>query len=91
MKTIFAATLLGSLIVGAGAAHAMPLATVGTTASPAMIRVAGGCGENRYRTPAGVCQPIKGAVVVPGPVVAAPPRVCPVGQVLSRSGSCRPI
>jgi len=91
MKTVVAATLLVSLITGTGAAQAMPLVPAGDTASPSVIRVAGGCGPNRYRTPAGACQPIKGAVVVPGPAVSTPPRVCPVGYVLSRSGNCRPI
>ena len=91
MKTVVAATLLVSLIAGAGAAQAMPLVPAGDTVSPTVIRVAGGCGPNRFRNPAGACQPIKGAVVVPGPAVATPPRVCPVGQVLSRSGNCHPI
>lgn len=91
MKTVVATTLLVSLIAGTGAVHAMPLAVASATAFPAVIKVAGGCGDNRYRSPAGACQPVKGAVVVPGPVVKVPPRVCPVGQVLSRSGSCHPI
>jgi hypothetical protein len=93
MKIIVAAVLLGSLLLGgliSGTAQAMPLAPV-YDAAPEAIKVAGGCGPNMSRSPAGACKPVKGAVVVPGPVGPTPPRVCPVGQVLSRTGSCRPI
>jgi len=89
MKIVVAAALLGSLIAGVGAAQAMPLAPAGD-AAPAVIKVAGGCGPGWYRTGWGACRPMRGPVVVPGPVVVAP-RVCPPGFVLGRYGHCRPI
>jgi len=91
MKTAIAAAFLASLIVDAGVAQAMPLVAAGDITSPTVIRVAGGCGPERFRNAAGACQVVKGAVAVPGPAVATPPRVCPARQVLSRTGNCRPI
>ncbi len=88
MKIVAAAALLGSLILGAGAAQAMPLAPANEAPS-AVIKVAGGCGPGWYRTGWGACRPMRGPVVV-APVVV-PPRVCPPGFVLGRYGRCRPI
>lgn len=90
MKVIATATLLGSLIAGAGAVDAMPLTPAGDTA--AVIRVAAGCGPGLYRSPSGACRPAPGGPVVAGPASGvARPRVCSPGFVVGRDGRCRPI
>ncbi|MDR3468115.1 MAG: hypothetical protein P4M07_19450 [Xanthobacteraceae bacterium] len=92
MKFIATAALLGSLIAGASAAQAMPLAPARNAAALPVIQVAGGCGPGSYRGPSGGCRTVRGAAVVvgPGPVVAGP-RVCSPGFVIGRYGRCRPI
>jgi hypothetical protein len=80
MKYLFAAALVATTVAGFGSANA-----------------AGGCGPGFHRGPYGGCQPNGGVVVVaPGPVVAAPVVVVPVGRVCPlgfswRYGRCRPL
>ena len=90
MKTILAAAAFA--IAGLGAAHAMPLAPLGTTASADVIQVAQGCGPGYARGPYGRCRPMGGVVVVRRPppvVVVRPGRGCGPGFAW-RGGRCRP-
>ena len=91
MKIVAAAALLGSLVIGASAAQAMPLAPASDGATAPIIKVEGGCGPGWHRTPYGNCRPNGGAVIVaPGAVVVAPGPRCPPG-FFWRYGRCRPL
>jgi hypothetical protein len=93
MKLVAAAALLGSLVIGASATQAMPLAPASDGTTAPIIKVAGGCGPGWHRGPYGGCRPNRGPVVVapgPGPVVVAPGPRCPPG-FFWRWGRCHPL
>jgi hypothetical protein len=90
MKTILAAAAFA--IAGLGAAHAMPVAPLGTTDTADVIQIAQGCGPGYARGPYGRCRPMGGVVVVRRPppvVVVRPGRGCGPGFAW-RYGRCRP-
>ena len=90
MKTILAAAAFA--IAGLGAAHAMPMAPLGTSDTAEIIQVAQGCGPGFARGPMGRCRPMGGVVVVRRPppiVVVRPGRGCGPGFAW-RGGRCRP-
>ena len=55
MNRLIAATFLVSTLMGAGFAHAMPLAPLVPASSADVIEVAGGCGPGWHRGPYGGC------------------------------------
>lgn len=97
MKTILAAAAFA--FAGLGAAHAMPMAPLGTADTAEIIQVAQGCGPGYARGPYGRCRPMAYGFR-PGPpvyvvrrpppvVVVRPGRGCGPGFVW-RGGRCRP-
>src|SRR6266851_3722674 len=59
MNRLIAATFLVSTLMGAGFAHAMPLAPLVPASSADVIEVAGGCGPGWHRGPYGGCLPAR--------------------------------
>jgi hypothetical protein len=89
MKTVFATALLASSLIGFGAANAaMPAAPLSPSASPDVIRVAGGCGPGFHRGPYGGCRPNGPVVIVERPPVVVVRR-CPPGFFRGPHGGCR--
>ena len=90
MKTTFAAVVVA--VAGLGAAHAMPMAPLGTSDTSQVIQVAQGCGPGYARGAYGRCRPMGRVVVVRRPppvVVVRPGRGCGPGFAW-RGGRCRP-
>jgi hypothetical protein len=80
MNRLFAAVLLASTLMGAGAVTAMPLASTVPAAGSDIIAVAGGCGPGFHRGPYGGCLR---NFADPGA------HACPRGFHIGPGGACR--
>ncbi|TKT72747.1 hypothetical protein YH63_015665 [Afipia massiliensis] len=85
MKAFCAAVVLAGAMLGAGAAQAMPIASLAAAARGDVVAVKDGCGVGFHRLSSGVCRPQP-----EGPrLMRLFARKCQVGYRRNLAGKCR--